>query len=202
MFTKSQHNFFPKPPRKINSCSQCQGVQPLLEPTSRDKQCVRGLPPGRILKYFINYWYFGLLWPFCSLDRCSWKRKIYMIHTHTHICIYIHNILCVIYMVTFRKPKHVCIIFSDSRCKRCRFDPWVGQILLEKEMAIHSSILAWKIPWTEEPIHGVAKSWTWLTDLACTHTYSKAKIVCHLSWYIIYRSWGPEKRSNLPKVKH
>ena len=22
---------------------------------------------------------------------------------------------------------------------------------LEKEMAIHSSILAWKIPWTEEP---------------------------------------------------
>ena len=24
-------------------------------------------------------------------------------------------------------------------------------IKLEKEMAIHSSILAWKIPWTEEP---------------------------------------------------
>ena len=23
--------------------------------------------------------------------------------------------------------------------------------LLEKEMAIHSSTLAWKIPWTEEP---------------------------------------------------
>ena len=23
--------------------------------------------------------------------------------------------------------------------------------LLEKEMAIHSSILAWKIPWTKEP---------------------------------------------------
>ena len=36
--------------------------------------------------------------------------------------------------------------------------------LLEKEMATHSSILAWKIPWTEEPgratVHGVAKSWT------------------------------------------
>ena len=26
-----------------------------------------------------------------------------------------------------------------------------SQELLEKEMAIHSSILAWKIPWTEEP---------------------------------------------------
>ena len=34
--------------------------------------------------------------------------------------------------------------------------------LLEKEMAIHSSILAWKIPWTEEPgratVHGVTES--------------------------------------------
>ena len=33
---------------------------------------------------------------------------------------------------------------------------------LEKEMAIHSSILAWRIPWTEEPggatVHRVAKS--------------------------------------------
>ena len=26
-----------------------------------------------------------------------------------------------------------------------------GEDLLEKEMAIHSSILAWRIPWTEEP---------------------------------------------------
>ena len=35
---------------------------------------------------------------------------------------------------------------------------------LEKEMTIHSSVLAWEIPWTEEPgqaiVHGVAKSWT------------------------------------------
>ena len=26
-----------------------------------------------------------------------------------------------------------------------------GKDLLEKEMATHSSILAWRIPWTEEP---------------------------------------------------
>ena len=37
------------------------------------------------------------------------------------------------------------------QCRRCGFDPWVGGGLLEKEMAIHSSILAWEIPWTEEP---------------------------------------------------
>ena len=47
---------------------------------------------------------------------------------------------------------------------------------LEKEMAAHSSILAWEIPWTEEPgwgrgggrggtvVHGLIKSWTQLCD--------------------------------------
>ena len=41
------------------------------------------------------------------------------------------------------------------------------EVPLEKEMATHSSILALKIPWTEEPgrlVYGVAKSWTWLSD--------------------------------------
>ena len=37
---------------------------------------------------------------------------------------------------------------------------------LEKEMATHSSTLAYKIPWTEEPsVHGVAKSRTRLSYL-------------------------------------
>ena len=37
---------------------------------------------------------------------------------------------------------------------------------LEKEMATHSSTLAWRIPWREEPggLHGVAKSRTRLSD--------------------------------------
>ena len=36
---------------------------------------------------------------------------------------------------------------------------------LEKETATHSSTLAWKIPWMEEPgVHGVTKSWTQLSD--------------------------------------
>ena len=39
---------------------------------------------------------------------------------------------------------------------------------LEEEMATHSSILAWRIPWTGEPgrltVHGVAKSQTQLSD--------------------------------------
>ena len=39
---------------------------------------------------------------------------------------------------------------------------------LEKEMAPHSSTLAWKMPWAEKPgmlqVHGVAKSRTRLSD--------------------------------------
>ena len=38
-----------------------------------------------------------------------------------------------------------------KRLKRCGFDPWVGKIPLQEGMASYSSILAWKIPWTEEP---------------------------------------------------
>ena len=40
--------------------------------------------------------------------------------------------------------------------------------LLEKEVASHPSILAWKIPWTEEPDRlqstGLQKSPAWLSD--------------------------------------
>ena len=31
------------------------------------------------------------------------------------------------------------------------FDPWVGNIPLEKEMATYFSMLVWRVPWTEEP---------------------------------------------------
>ena len=38
---------------------------------------------------------------------------------------------------------------------------------LEKEMTIHSNILAWGIPWIEKPVvHRVTKSWTLLKRLS------------------------------------
>ena len=58
---------------------------------------------------------------------------------------------------------------------------WEG--LLQKGMATHSSILAWRIPWTEEPgrlqsmeQQRVRRDWT-----TNTHTYSG----CHLSGFTI-----------------
>ena len=38
-----------------------------------------------------------------------------------------------------------------KRSRRCEFDHWARKIPLEKKMAIHPSVLVWKIPWTEEP---------------------------------------------------
>ena len=37
------------------------------------------------------------------------------------------------------------------RHKRCRFDPWVRKVPLEESVATHSSILAWRVRWAEEP---------------------------------------------------
>ena len=81
--------------------------------------------------------------------------------------------------VTFYLPLSSCLGFPGgtsgkepacqcSRCKRHRFDPWVGKIPLEEGMATHSSILAWRISWTEEPgrlhrVHRVTQSQTRLS---------------------------------------
>ena len=57
---------------------------------------------------------------------------------------------------------------SDSKESACNVIRSLGQEdPLEKQMASHSSTLAWKIPWTEEPggLQSVGlQSWTWLSD--------------------------------------
>ena len=40
---------------------------------------------------------------------------------------------------------------STCQCRRPRLDPWSREDPLEKEMTTHTSMLVWKIPWTEEP---------------------------------------------------
>ena len=56
-------------------------------------------------------------------------------------------------------------------------ETWVQSLdqedLLEKGMATHSSILAWRIPWTEESgrLQSMwSQSWTWLSDLDSLYT--------------------------------
>ena len=53
---------------------------------------------------------------------------------------------CLFYCTNKREPTCQC-----RTHKRHGFDPWVGRIPLEKGMVTPSSILAWRVPWTEEP---------------------------------------------------
>jgi len=43
------------------------------------------------------------------------------------------------------------IVKNLPAMQRPGFNHWVEKIPLEKRMATHSSILAWRIPWAEEP---------------------------------------------------
>ena len=47
------------------------------------------------------------------------------------------------------------LVVQRLKCLPAMWETWVlflgREDPLEKEMAIHSSTLAWKIPWTEEP---------------------------------------------------
>ena len=62
-------------------------------------------------------------------------------------------------------------------------ETWVGSLgqedLLEEETETHSSILAWKIPWTEEPCELQSEGSQrvgrdWVTE----HTYQKQEYEC------------------------
>ena len=48
---------------------------------------------------------------------------------------------------------------ANAEDVRDALDPWVKKIPLEEGMGIHSIILAWRIPWTEElgGLHEVGK---------------------------------------------
>ena len=40
---------------------------------------------------------------------------------------------------------------QGGRRRRPRFDPWAGTIPWRRKWQPHSSVLAWRLPWTEEP---------------------------------------------------
>ena len=78
-------------------------------------------------------------------------------------------------------------------------------VLAEKEMATHSSTLAWRIPWTQEPgrlqVHGVAKSQIGLSNLTFTfHFHELEKEMATHSSVLIWRIPGTEEPGGLPSM--
>ena len=83
-----------------------------------------------------------------------------------------HDILYKYFYVGYSSlelPRCLCDKEHACQCRRGETRDqslnWEGP--LEKEMATHSSILAWKIPWTEEP--GGLQS---LRTCTCVHTHT------------------------------
>ena len=75
--------------------------------------------------------------------------------------------------------------------------------LPEKAMATHSSNLAWKIPWTEEPcrpaVPGVTKSWTQLSDFTFTFHALEKEMATHSS-VLAWRIPGTAEPGGLPSM--
>ena len=72
-------------------------------------------------------------------------------------------------------------------------------------MAPHSSTLAWKIPWTEEPggaaVHGVAKSRTRLSDFPLAfHFHALEKEMATHSSVLAWRIPGTGEPGGLPTM--
>ena len=82
--------------------------------------------------------------------------------------------------------KNLLVMWEMPVQSLCCEDP------LEEGMATHSSILAWRIPWTEEPgrlqFIGPQKSWTQLKDLACTHKIKNVSttLLYHMAKSLIF----------------
>ena len=85
--------------------------------------------------------------------------------------------------------------------------------VMEKAMTPHSSTLAWKSPWAEEPgrwaaVHGVVKSQTQLSDFTFTfHFHALEKAVTPHSSVLAWRIPGMGEPGGLPfmgshRVRH
>ena len=108
--------------------------------------------------------------------------------------IYIHKIF-------FIYTKYIYLYMTQRlKCLPAMQETWVGSLgledPLEKEMATHSSILAWRIPWTEEPgvlqstgLQRVGHNW------ATSHVYTK--LLCLIKpWERTYKKKTKRRRRN------
>jgi len=86
--------------------------------------------------------------------------------------------------------------------RRHVFDPWVLEAHLEEGMATHSTIPAWRIPWTEEPggleSCGVAKTWTQLKLLSLHQNFYDK---CVWVFIVVVVHWASEMCNLIFSIK-
>ena len=84
--------------------------------------------------------------------------------------------ITILYLGSYLKQKtknKTSLVAQTVKCLPTMRKTWVRSLgregPLEKEIATHSSIHAWKIPWTEEPVG--LQSWTRLSDFTFTFEF-------------------------------
>ena len=105
------------------------------------------------------------------MDREAWHAAVNGVaKSHTQLTELNWCIKCTSLMTQLIKNLPQC-----RRCKIWEIDPWVGRS--PGEMATRPSILAWEIPWTEEPgglqfmgSQRVGKDWV------CTHIHTHTHV--------------------------
>ena len=142
-----------------------------------------------------------LQWPIRQVSHLRWKTNLikttkwskvtqpgstelllhyYYLHYYTYYFDLKYNISSM-HASSFSPGVH-CSVFIKCSVNKSLPAMWETQVWslgeedpLEKEIAIHSSILAWRVPMDRRvwqvTLHGVSKSWTWLSDSA--HTCKK-----------------------------
>ena len=138
--------------------------------------------------------------PFSHLRKWNNGSKI---RVNENIIQYLQNVNMSIAKMIFTKYCwHNIISRSDFPTIQELLNCTKSRANVEKEMATHSSILAWRILWTEEPdwllsigSHRVGHDWS---DLACTHAWEK-EMATHSS-IPAWRIPGTEEPAWLPSV--
>ena len=90
------------------------------------------------------------------------------------------------------------------RCKRFRFDPWVGKMPWNRKWQTHSRILAWSIPWAERPGRAqsmgsqrVRHDWARVCTHTQTHTQThKRHTHTHVHTHTHTHTHPPSKETN------
>ena len=85
-----------------------------------------------------------------------------------------------------------CIVAQLVKNPPAMRETWVQSLVWEDPLgmgkATHPSILAWRIPWTIDIVHGVAKSRTWLSDF---HYFAWGLLSFLNLWVdVFHQFWG------------
>ena len=141
-------------------------------------------------------WWSSELWPYVLGN----KLHIFFFFLN-RVCNSLHLGICwrlsLLYILGFQ-IRCAMILQRNQGIKK------LSSIHSEKAMAPHSSTLAWKIPWTEEPgrLQSMGSlSQTWLNDFAFTFHFhaSEKEMVIHSS-VLAWRFLGMAEHSRLPSM--